>query len=85
MTRLTPLFEHVWHLGCGYNARIETADHNVVGSSIGDLHFLVPGYALIKLDELVSQLTNSTGCQLMQVSLCPSCVFTTDAHLTAET
>lgn len=55
-----------------------------MGPGIIDLHLLVPGYPVIQFEELVSQLTNSTGGELMQVTFCPSGVFATDADLPAE-
>ena len=78
MARFTPLTKNFWQLGCGYYSSIKTADNKVVGSSIGDLHFLIPFDPVIKLDELVSQLAYGTGSQLMQVSLCPFCVLPAD-------
>jgi hypothetical protein len=80
MARFTPLTKKVWHLGGGYYSSIQGPDHNVVGSSIVDLYHLVPFDPVIKLDEFISQLTNSTGSQLMQISLSPPCVFSADAH-----
>jgi hypothetical protein len=80
MARFTPLTKNFWHLGCGYYSSIKSADHNVVSFSIIDLYLLVPFDPVIKLDEFISQLTNSTGSQLMQISLSPPCVFSADAH-----
>ena len=78
MARFTPLTKNFWHLGCGNYSGIKGSDHDVVGTSIMDLHFLVPGNALIQLEESVPQLPHCSCCELVQISHSPSSVLAAD-------
>ena len=84
VTWFSPFTKNVRNLSGGDDSCIKASDHNVMGTGIIDLHLLVPGYPVIQFEEFVSQLTNSTGGELVQVTFCPPCVFATDADLPAE-
>ena len=80
----SPLFQHLRDLSGSNHTRIESTDHNVVGSLIGYWGLVVGQDSVIQIVQFASQLSHRPSREVTQIPLSIPGVFPRDLHLATE-